>query len=423
MPIYNAAKSFFALLFSTLALSIGCALQNTLLSVTLRYAGHPEYMVGIVMSGYNLGMIMGFFICQKLVQRVGHIRAFTAFSAIASSVAISHGLYQSLILWFVLRFLSGICIASLYMVVESWLNEMVDHNIRGRMLSVYMIIVYLGNGLGQLTLNAAGVEGKEIFMILGMVFALCIPPMALTRAIYPGPLSVVQFDFLKLMKLAPSSMLGTFTAGLVLGSFYVMGPVYCIDSGIKISQITIFMMVTVWSGLLFQWPVGMLSDRFNRLNIMAVLGCSASLISLLIILRGHLNIAGHMNFTILLTMTSLFGVVFTIYPVSLARAQDNIDKDNIIPVSAVLILSYSAGSTFGPLLSSGLMHLVGPSGLYLFYAVITALMGGASLYLKLRENGSSRVGLRSSESMVGNFKAFDKKKLETEIARSAGGVQ
>lgn len=400
MPIYSVAKSFFALLFSTFALSAASALQNTLLSVTLRYAGYLEYMVGIVMSAYNLGMIMGFFICQKLIQRVGHIRSFTAFSAIASCVAICHGLHQSIVFWFLLRFISGICTASLYMVVESWLNEMVDHEIRGRMLSIYMIIVYLGNGLGQLMLNIPGVEGTERFMILGILFALCIPPVALTRAGHPGSLDVVQFHFIKLMKLAPSSMLGTFASGLVLGSFYVMGPVYCIDSGIQISQITIFMMVTVWSGLIFQWPVGILSDRFNRLNIMATLGGFASLISLLIIITGHIHAAVHINFTILLILTALFGVVFTIYPVSLARAQDNIDKENIIPVSAALILCYSVGSTFGPLLSSGLMHGVGPSGFYIFCGVITALMGGAALCLRMLENSHRSVDLTSPDSAV-----------------------
>ncbi|MBF0233698.1 MAG: MFS transporter [Desulfamplus sp.] len=408
MPIYNIAKSFFALLFSTLALSAGSALQNTLLSVMLRYAGHPEYMVGIVMSAYNLGMIMGFFICQKLVQRVGHIRAFTALSAIASCVAICHGLYQSLLFWFVLRFISGICIASLYMVVESWLNEMVDQNIRGRILSIYMIIVYFGNGLGQLMINTAGIEGKEIFMILGMVFAFCIPPMALTRAINPRPLQSVQFDFVKLMRLAPSSMFGTFTSGLVLGAFYVMGPVYCIDSGIGISQITVFMMVTVWSGLLFQWPVGMLSDRFNRLNILAGLGIFAALISIIMIFAGSLDfthylnlpdlaIFAHLKFNIMLLLTALFGVVFTIYPVSLARAQDNIDQNNIIPVSAALILCYSAGSAFGPVLSSALMHRVGPSGLYIFCALTSALMGCASLYLRFKRGTHNRISFTAAK--------------------------
>ncbi|MBF0391005.1 MAG: MFS transporter [Desulfamplus sp.] len=383
MPIYNVAKSFFALLFSTFALSIGSALQNTLLSVKLRYAGNPEYMVGIVMSGYNLGMIMGFFICQKLVQRVGHVRAFTAFSAIASSIAIAHGLYQTPLFWFLLRFISGICIASLYMVVESWLNEMVEHNIRGRILSIYMVIVYLGNGLGQLMINTAGIEGKEIFMILGMVFSFCIPSVALTQSIIPKALKDVRFDFIKLMRLTPSSMLGTFASGLILGAFYVMGPVYCIDSGIKISQITIFMMVTVWSGLLFQLPIGMLSDRFNRLNILAGLGLFASLISITIILFHNLN------FNLLLIFTALFGSVFTIYPVSLAKAQENIEQSNVLPISAALILCYSSGSAFGPVLSSGLMHKVGPSGFYIYCAVIAGLMGVASLYFSFRLKGFS----------------------------------
>ncbi|SLM29195.1 putative Uncharacterized MFS-type transporter ycaD [Desulfamplus magnetovallimortis] len=378
MPIFDAAKTFIALFASIFLLSTGSALQNTLLSVSLKYAEHADYIVALTMAGYNLGMIAGFFICQQIVRQVGHIRAFTALSAIASVSAIAHGFYAHPLLWFLLRFVSGLCISSLYMVVESWLNEMVEHQIRGRILSLYMIIVYFGNGIGQLMLNMGDIQSTTLFMVLGIIFSLCIVPVALTRAINPKPINVIHYNFIKLFKLAPFSMFGSFSSGLVLGAFYVMGPVYCIYNGLDLSRITIFMMVTIWSGLIFQWPIGSISDRFDRLSILSVLSLFVALVSAIILF------AGHLNFKMLLLMSFLFGSVFTIYPVSVARAQDNIENENIVPISAALILCYSLGSTFGPLLSSVLMHAAGPSGFYIFCSLSTLIMGGAALYVRTR---------------------------------------
>ncbi|MBF0200389.1 MAG: MFS transporter [Desulfamplus sp.] len=381
MPVIDAAKTFVALFASILLLSMGSALQNTLLSLNLRYSGFPEYIVALTMSGYHIGMIAGFFICQQAVRQAGHIRAFTAFSAIASVAAVAHGFHSSPVLWFILRFMSGICIASLYMVVESWLNEMVAHNIRGRMLSLYMIVVYFGNGIGQVMLNMADIEGSELFMILGILFSLCIVPVALTRSIHPKPLKVVTYNFINLFRLAPFSMLGSFISGMILGAFYVMGPVYCIDRGFDLSMITLFMMVTIWSGLIFQWPMGSISDRFDRLTILAGLSVFVTIVSSLIIMT---EVAG---FPTLLILSIFFGLSFTIYPVSVARAQDNIDEENIVPISAALILCYSIGNALGPILSSGFMHTAGTSGLYLFCALSTGIMAILSLFFRRRRAG------------------------------------
>ncbi len=381
MTVFNIAKSFLMLFLSVLFLSVGSALQHTLLSVNLRYAGFSELIVALTMSGFNIGMIVGFFACQQLVRQVGHIRAYTAFCAVCSVAAISHGFNASPLLWFLLRFMSGVCIASLYMVVESWLNEMVASQMRGRILSLYMIIVYLGNGVGQLMLNMTDPQGPMLFMALGILFSLCLVPVALTRAIHPKPLNVLHYNFIQLFKIAPFGMFGSFTSGLVLGSFYVMGPVYCIDTGLDVANITIFMTVTIWSGLLFQWPVGSFSDRFDRLTILLVLSLFVALISFAIV------VVGEVGLMMLLGLSGLFGVVFTFYPVAVARAQDNLEEENIVPISAALILCYSLGQGMGPTLASITMHVTGPSGLFLFCGIATLSLGVVALYHRKRLGG------------------------------------
>ncbi|SMC85442.1 Predicted arabinose efflux permease, MFS family [Desulfocicer vacuolatum DSM 3385] len=376
MSITSAVSPFFLLFLSTLILSVAGALQNTLLSVRLSYAGWDEQIIALTMSGYYIGMILGFFVCQQTVKRVGHIRAFTAFAATTAFTAIAHGLYDAPFFWFFLRVCSGICIASLYMVVESWVNERVESDVRGRVLALYMVVMYFGNGLGQMMLNVAPIEDNLLFMVLGMLFSICIVPISLTGAIHPKPLNVVHYNLLKLIRLAPFALFGSFMSGMINGSFYVMGPVYALGIGLDISQVTFFMTVTIWAGLFFQWPMGIISDRFDRLAVLSVLGFFTAVVCFAIALTGH------MGYSILMGLSILFGVVFSIYPVAVARAQDNLDEENIVPISAALILSYSVGSGIGPLISSGVMKMTAPSGFYFFCTVCAIVLAVTSLYFR-----------------------------------------
>ena len=260
-----------------------------------------------------------------------------------------------------LRMCSGLCVTGLFMVIESWLNEKVEPAFRGRLLSIYMILVYFGIGIGQQFLNISDVQGKSIFMIVAIMYAVCLVPISITRAVNPQPLEVPRYNLIKLFQLAPISMVGTFIAGMINSSFYAMGPIFGLDIGLQVSQVSLFMSLTVWSGLMFQFPVGLLSDRLDRLIVLGVLGFLIVLVSLAIAMLGDTGMG------VLLLLTVCFGVVFSIYPVSMARAQDNLEKADIVPVSAALILFFGMGACVGPLASS-FVNCPGRSmGAILFY--------------------------------------------------------
>ncbi|KEZ66187.1 MFS transporter, partial [Pseudomonas syringae pv. syringae FF5] len=74
------------------------------------------------------------------------------------------------------------------MVIESWLNEQAAAKQRGMVFSGYMIASYLGLVLGQLVLVVHPQLGPELLMLVAMCFALCLVPVAMTRAIHPAPL-------------------------------------------------------------------------------------------------------------------------------------------------------------------------------------------------------------------------------------------
>ena len=376
-------RSFLALLITTTFLCMGNGLLNSLLSINMRLYGSSDLVIGLVMACNYLGVILGIFFCQPIVRYVGHIRAFAVFGAVITAVALMHGLYMSPWFWAILRMGSGLCVTGLFMVIESWLNEKVEPAFRGRLLSIYMILVYFGIGVGQQFLNISDVQGKSIFMIVAIMYAVCLVPISITRAVNPQPLEVPRYNLVKLFQLAPISMVGTFVAGMINSSFYAMGPIFGLDIGMQVSQVSLFMSLTVWSGLMFQFPVGLLSDRLDRLTVLAALGFLIVLVSLAIALLGSTGMG------VLLLLTVCFGVVFSIYPVSMARAQDNLEKADIVPVSAALILFFGMGARVGPLTTSFFIARVGPWGLYFFTALCGLILGLAAL--GYRQKKPSRV--------------------------------
>jgi len=368
----NIIRSFLALLIATTFLTMGNGLLNSLLSINMRLYGSSDLVIGLVMSCNYLGVVLGIFFCQPIVSYVGHIRAFAVFGAVITVVALLHGMHLSPLFWGVLRMCSGLCVTGLFMVIESWLNEKVEPAFRGRLLSIYMILVYFGIGIGQQFLNVSDVQGKTLFMIVAIMYAVCLVPISITRAVNPQPLDVPRYNLVKLFQLAPISMVGTFTAGMINSSFYAMAPIFGLDIGLQVSQVSLFMSLTVWSGLMFQFPVGLLSDWLDRLLVLGGLGFLIVLVSLAIAFLGGTGMA------VLLMLTTFFGVAFSIYPVSMARAQDNLEKADIVPVSAALILFFGMGACVGPLTASAFIALIGPWGLYIYTACCGGILGVAA---------------------------------------------
>jgi MFS family permease len=370
----KALQSFLALFSAVLLLTLGTGLLGTLLSVRMAMAGIGSQTTGLVMSMFYAGLVLGSFATPRLVQEVGHIRAFAAFAALTTVCVMGHALAVNPVSWAVLRLIAGIAVTGNFMVVESWLNACTASEIRSRVMAIYMTVTYLGYGSGQFLLNLRDVAGTDLFLVAGMLITLCLIPVALTRSVNPQMPPAVRFNLVRLYRMAPFSMFGCLTAGAVNGALYTLGPVFALGAGLSLSQVTGFMGITILGGLALQWPVGSLSDRFDRLMVMAGLCLALAAAS------AGICLAAGGALTVLLTLTGLYGgIAFTLYPVAVARAHDKLDPAEIVPISAALILFYGIGAFIGPIAAAGVMARVGPGGLYLFIALIGAAVAAAAL--------------------------------------------
>jgi len=297
-----------------------------------------------------------------------------------------HGLYMSPAAWALFRFFSGIAVIGLFMVIESWFNECSQSNTRGRIFSIYMILCYLGNGIGQQFLNFGDVKDQTLFFVIGFLLVLCVIPVSLTRSIHPDLPEVETIRLKQIFQKAPLGILGCFTAGLVNSSFYTMGPIFCHKINLSVSQVSNFMTITVLGGLLLQWPVGAFSDRFDRSVVMPLLGGIFALISCFILLA-----APHISFTAFLTATAIFGgFMFTIYPTAVARAHDMFEPKDVVNVSSALMLFFGIGAVIGPLISSTVIEFLdNPYGFYAYFTCIGAAYTIVAYVLRKKEIAKS----------------------------------
>jgi len=379
--MFKVLDTFGALFAATFVFLTGNGLLNTLLSTRMAVAGFSTATTGVVLSCYFVGLLTGSFTCHRLIQRVGHIRAFTVFAATTTAATLLHGLYLSPEFWGALRFLSGITTFGQFMVIESWLNECTQAHYRGRVFSIYMTLSYLGIGVGQQLLNLGDVQGQTLFIIAGFLFAICLVPVSTTQGIHPRLPETKPYHFGSIFRKAPLGMLGSMAAGTTNSAFYAMMPVVCTDIGLAVHELSWIMSITVFSGLAAQWAVGSLSDRFDRTIVLSVVLTATAAVSAFMFVNREASL------WVMTTKMALFGTLaFAVYPVSVARAHDVFAGRDAVPVSAGLLFAYSVGASLSPMLASSLMTLLKtPFGLFAYWTVINGIVAAAIFYCRKLE--------------------------------------
>ena len=377
----KSLKTFRSLFTAVFIFVLGNSFLNTLLSARMACAGYAMTTTGVVLSSYYTGLLAGFFICRRLIGRIGHIRAFSTFAAITTASALLYGLCLSPWFWGLLRFSGGIATFGLFVVVESWLNECCELHHRGQVFAVYMILTCMATGLGQQLLNLGKLEDPKLFIIAGIVFSFCLVPISVTMGIPPNLPENKPYPMVALFRKAPLGMLGCLAAGLANNSFYSMTPVFCTAIGLSAHQLTSIMSLTVFSGLAAQWLVGVLSDRFDRAIVLSAIAAALTAVSVVMLINGA------PSFSKLAIEMGLFGALaFAVYPLSVARAHDMFGGQDILAASAGLLFAYSIGASLSPLLASGVMGLFhSPVGLFAFWALTGGALAVVVPYLGKRE--------------------------------------
>ncbi len=368
-------RAMSALLLGIAVLNVGSGALIAIIGVRLSAAGASSLVIGVITSAYFLGLLGGSVFGARVIDRVGHIRAFAVYAAADAISILLLVIVESLAAWVVLRLVAGYCMAGLTMVAESWLNHRATNVTRGRVLSLYIIVMNGAFAAGPLLLNLGDPAGAGLLVFSGILFVASLLPVALTRTGNPEIGKQARVSLRRLFALSPLGVLGALTIGLVESAVFGLGAVYGEATGLDTARISVFLAVTLGGVLVMQYPIGVLSDRFDREKVILVVAAAAAVAAALI------AAAAAPAFWLLLGLGFVTGgLASPLYPLSVAETNDWIEADELVAAGAGLVLAYSVGASVGPLAGALAMEWFGPGGLFAFAAVVLAALAAYALY-------------------------------------------
>ncbi|AUY32249.1 MULTISPECIES: MFS transporter [Pseudomonas] len=356
-------------------IALGNGVLSSLTTLRLGAAGESATMIGVVSSAYFIGLTLGAIFNDRLILRIGHIRAYSSFAALIGATILLQGLFYDTTWWFVLRLINGWAAVGVFLVIESWLLLAGDAKIRGRLLALYMIAFYGAGVIAQAALGEVTGWGETApFMVAGMLATLSVLPIVILPRVSPLLDQVEPLKPRQLLGVAPTGLVGCFGSGVAIAGIYALLPLYLQRIGLDVGETGDMMAWVILGAMLLQYPVGRWSDRKDRQDVLIALAALCTVLSVLIVLLP----ADTVLLPALLFL--LGGGVFALYPVAVSSAADRAPADALVPMIQGLLLINSLGSAMAPLAISPMMTAYGEVGLFWAFAVINLVMVGFFLW-------------------------------------------
>ena len=363
------------LLCGLLLLTLAIAVLNTLVPLWLAHENLPTWQVGMVSSSFFTGNLLGTLVTGSLIKRFGFNRSYYLASLLFAVGCAGLGLMVGFWSWMVWRFIAGVGCAMIWVVVESALMCSGTSRNRGRLLAAYMMVYYVGTVLGQLMVSKLPTDLMSVLpWVTGMVLA-AILPLLFTRIVNQKSEHQEATHIWPMLRLrqARLGVNGCIISGIVLGSLYGLMPLYLNHQGVSDAGIGFWMAVMVSAGIVGQWPIGRLADRFGRLLVLRV--------QVFVVIMGCLAMLSNAAMAPALFILGAAG--FTLYPVAMAWACEKVEHHQLVAMNQALLLSYTIGSLLGPTFTAMLMQSYSDNLLFIMIASVSFIY----LLMLLRKAG------------------------------------
>jgi MFS family permease len=380
----KAVQPVIPVLLGIILIEASLGIVGAVMGIQMAARDVPSFLIGIVFSAYFVGFLAGSLTCERLINRVGHIRAFGVFAVSASIATLLLAVTDNIYAWAVFKVMAGYAIAGAFVVIESWLNDKASEDNRGRIFAVYMVVSWGAGGLSPLSLNFANTYSDLLFEVSTILMAAAMIPLALTKVGNPEIGHRDPFSILKLIRASPTGVTCCFASGLLTGGFYSLLPVYVEQIGRTPRELSVLIAVGTTAALIVQYPIGYISDHYGRRPV--IIGTMAIAAAMAVFIGA----------TPTLPFTWLLGLFFVLtafqsplYALGVGQTNDYVDRKDFVPAAAGLLFLWGVGACIGPTLIGFVMDFVGPEGLFLYLGVGFAVVALFALYRVFRRRAKT----------------------------------
>ena len=364
-----------ALMLGMLLLMVGNGLQGTLIGVRGELEGFSTIELSVVMSAYFLGFLGASRLVPELIRHVGHVRVFAALASFISAVLIAYPLLANPTFWSLGRVVIGFCYCGVYITAESWLNNSVNNDNRGQALSLYMIVQMIGIVAAQGVLALGDPNGYSLFIIISILVSISFAPILLSISPTPAFERTKAMSLLQLFKNAPLGCVGMFLLGGVFSAQFGMSAVFGSQIGLSLSQISLFVAAFYIGAMIFQYPIGWISDRMDRRLLILLISAFSAFGSICA------YFAGDYFFALVFAAFLVGGLSNPLYSLLIAHANDFIEYEDMASAAAGLLFVNGIGAILGPLIIGYAMESFGAE---IFFIIIFLLMVTLAFYAGYR---------------------------------------
>ena len=382
--MYKVLKNSWALFLGMSFIMMAYGFQGSLLGVRAVQEEFSLTATGFLMSGYFIGYFIGAATIPSVISKVGHVRVFAAFASLASLIILVHSVLVHPFIWFLLRLLTGVSMVCMYTVAESWLNDRSSNKNRGRVLSIYMVILYGSIGIGMFLLNFSTPKNFQPFILVSVITSAALIPILLTKKKPPTFKKINVMSFNELYKVSPFGIVSSFFYGTIQSALFTLLAVYATSMNFTILEISIVTFLLAISGAIAQFPIGKISDVYDRRKVIVLSTFGAATFALItIFVSGQMYLPDGLAtskkwfyiFFILFSFCSL-----PMFSLILAHTNDYITKDKFVAAGAGLQFTFGLGAMSGPFLCSIFMDLVGSNGFFVFLFIFHSIIGLFGIY-------------------------------------------
>jgi len=366
--------SSWALLLGMGLLMMGNGLQATLMGVRGSLEGFSTFELSIITSAYFAGFLGGSRLTPHMIRRVGHVRVFAALASFISAALILFPTVTDPWFWTAMRVVIGFGFSGVYVTAESWLNNAATNDTRGQTLSAYMIVQMMGIVSGQAILAMGDPSGFILFIIPSVLVSISFAPILLSISPTPAFDSTKRMSLRELFSNSPLTFVSMLLLGSVFAALFGMGSVYASAIGLSVGQISTFIAAMFVGAMVFQYPIGWVSDRMDRRHLIFAVSLVGGAVSIL----GYL---GGSNYHVLLFAVFIVGgCANPLYSLLIAYLNDYLEPDDMAAASGGLIFINGLGAIGGPVATGWLMGQVGPQGFWLFVSAFMLAIAGYAAY-------------------------------------------
>lgn len=374
-----------ALFLGMLLLMVANGLLVTLLTIRGSTLGFSEFEIAIMQACYPLGALAGTMLTPRLIEKVGHIRVFSALASMVSVAAIAHLLTSDPVSWGLLRLLAGFCFPGLYVITESWLNAKAENRIRAQVLSVYFIIQTAGPALGTAMVGLPDPRGTLLFGLASILLSVAIVPLLLSNNRAPDYAAPDRMPVSRLYRVSPMAVLGIVIMGAGVVSWFISLPLYALQRGYSEAQASGALVAAMLAAAVVQYPIGWISDKTDRRIVVIVL----ALVSAAAALWMTLDTAPA---RIVIGFSIIGAATLPVYSILAAHANDHLQPGQVVPASGTMAFLLQLGQFFGMLIGPNMLRVADGRGLQILLVVVGLVVAGIAVARRARTDAPADTG-------------------------------